>query len=50
MNNPTVLLFFIFLAFKPLFHFHVVPIWTDLLNEEKNPVILASPAIITFLL
>lgn len=51
MNNPTVLLAFICLAFKPLFYFHVLSIWTDLFNQEKeNPVILDSLAIITFLL
>ena len=44
MNNPTVLLAFICLAFKPLFYFHVLSIWTDLFNQEKeNPVILEQP-------
>lgn len=51
MNNPTVLLVFICLAFKPLFCFHVLSIRTDLFNQEKeNPVILDSLATITFLL
>lgn len=47
MNNSTVFLSFIFLAFKSLFYFHVVPIWTDLPNK-RNPVILDFPTIITF--